>query len=129
MLCGQSVMQTSPKEKEMLAGVNPLLAQGCSSVPAASAVLGCPHCTLPCIAQAGSPAAMGHQRPLQRRCIGSEAGTQKFRVVIRVINFAFLYHNAIIVLPEHHYPAIFLLPCHLLKRKAHFYHYNELQLQ
>lgn len=46
-----------------------------------------------------------------------------------VINFALLYHNEIIVLPEHHYPAIFLLLCHLLKIKACFFHYNELQFQ
>lgn len=54
---------------------------------------------------------------------------KKIRVVIKVINFMLLYHNEIIVLPEHHYPAIFLLPCHLLKIKAHSFHYNELQFQ
>lgn len=54
---------------------------------------------------------------------------KKVGVVIKVINFTLLYHNEIIVLPEHHYPAIFLLPCHLLKIKTRFYYYNELQFQ
>jgi len=53
---------------------------------------------------------------------------KKIGVVIKVIKFTLLYHSEIIVLPEHRYPAIFLLPCHLLKIKAHF-HYNELQIE